>query len=162
MLSNKAWGTGEMDFLEVLDLVVDLLRSRGRVTYGVLKLQFQLDDTQMEVLKDELIYGQRLAIDEDGRVLVWTGETSSTSPSPSTPVGQSDIMQENRLTQTTSPPAQPPTPDAERRQLTVMFCDLVGSTELSGQLDPETLREVVRAYQEIAAEVIQHYEGYIA
>ena len=46
------------------------------------------------------------------------------------------------------------TPEAERRQLTVMFCDLVGSTDLSGKLDPEDLREVVRAYQEAAAEVI--------
>src|SRR5262249_33651663 len=47
-------------------------------------------------------------------------------------------------------------PEAERRQLTVMFCDLVGSTPLSGQLDPEDLRAVVRAYQEAAAAVIQH------
>ena len=53
-------------------------------------------------------------------------------------------------------------PKAERRQLTVMFCDLVGSTDLSSQLDPEDLREVVRAYQETAAEVIQRYEGHIA
>ncbi len=53
-------------------------------------------------------------------------------------------------------------PDAERRQLTVMFCDLVGSTDLSGTLDPEDLREVVRAYQETAAKVIQRYEGHIA
>jgi len=52
--------------------------------------------------------------------------------------------------------------DAERRQLTVMFCDLVGSTRLSGQLDPEDLCAVVRAYQEAAAEVIQPYNGHIA
>ena len=45
--------------------------------------------------------------------------------------------------------------EAERRQLTVMFCDLVGSTDLSGKLDPEDLREVVRAYQEAASEVIE-------
>ncbi|HKA54090.1 MAG TPA: adenylate/guanylate cyclase domain-containing protein, partial [Candidatus Binatia bacterium] len=50
----------------------------------------------------------------------------------------------------------------ERRQLTVMFCDLVGSTALSGQLDPEDLREVMRAYQETAAAVITRYDGYIA
>jgi class 3 adenylate cyclase len=54
------------------------------------------------------------------------------------------------------------TPEAERRQLTVLFCDLVGSTQLSGQLDPEDLRAVVRAYQEAAAAVIQQYEGHIA
>ena len=44
----------------------------------------------------------------------------------------------------------------------MLFCDLVGSTQLSGQLDPEDLRAVVRAYQEAAAEVIRHYEGHIA
>jgi class 3 adenylate cyclase/predicted ATPase len=52
--------------------------------------------------------------------------------------------------------------DAERRQMTVMFCDLVGSTRLSEQLDPEDLREVMRAYQEVCAKVIKRFEGYIA
>ncbi len=51
---------------------------------------------------------------------------------------------------------------AERRQMTVMFCDLVGSTPLSGQLDPEDLREVIRAYQEICERTISRYEGHIA
>ncbi len=51
---------------------------------------------------------------------------------------------------------------AERRQLTVMFCDLVGSTDLSGQLDPEDLREVVRAYQKTAEEIIRRFDGHIA
>src|SRR5262249_8231411 len=59
-------------------------------------------------------------------------------------------------------PVAPPTPEAERRQLTVMFCDLVDSTVLSGQLDPEDLREVVRAYQETCAKVIARFEGHIA
>ncbi len=52
--------------------------------------------------------------------------------------------------------------EAERRQLTVMFCDLVGSTALSGTLDPEDMREIVRAYQEACAEVIHSFEGHIA
>ena len=53
------------------------------------------------------------------------------------------------------------TPEAERRQLTVMFCDLVGSTPLAEQLDPEELREVIRSYQEVCAEVIDRFDGYI-
>ncbi|HEV8718494.1 MAG TPA: adenylate/guanylate cyclase domain-containing protein [Candidatus Binatia bacterium] len=53
-------------------------------------------------------------------------------------------------------------PEAERRQLTVMFCDLVGSTALSEQLDPEELREVVRAYQQASTVVIERYDGQIA
>jgi len=52
--------------------------------------------------------------------------------------------------------------DAERRQLTVMFCDLVGSTALSGQLDPEDLREVMRSYQETVAGVVSSYDGHVA
>ena len=52
--------------------------------------------------------------------------------------------------------------EAERRQLTVMFCDLVGSTELSQQLDPEDLRDVNRAYQDTCKSAIERYEGYVA
>ena len=64
--------------------------------------------------------------------------------------------------QETPPPVARATPEAERRQLTVLFCDLVGSTALSTQLDPEELREVVRAYQDTCAKVIARFEGYIA
>jgi class 3 adenylate cyclase/predicted ATPase len=58
-------------------------------------------------------------------------------------------------------PALPP-PEAERRHLTVLFCDLVGSTALTGRLDPEDYREVVRAYHQICAEVMQRFDGYLA
>jgi class 3 adenylate cyclase len=52
--------------------------------------------------------------------------------------------------------------EAERRQVTVMFCDLVASTEFSQQLDPEDYRAVVRAYQAAAAAALQPHDGYIA
>src|SRR2546423_8766642 len=52
--------------------------------------------------------------------------------------------------------------DAERRQLTVMFCDLVDSTTLSSQLDPEDYRDMVRAYQRVCAEDITRFDGHIA
>ena len=52
--------------------------------------------------------------------------------------------------------------EAERRQLTVMFCDLVGSTELSGRLDPEDLREVMRRYQDTVAGAVVRFEGHVA
>src|SRR5947209_3172602 len=51
---------------------------------------------------------------------------------------------------------------AERRRLTVMFCDLVGSTELSGQLDPEDLHDLINQYQQTCAEVVEHYGGHVA
>ena len=56
----------------------------------------------------------------------------------------------------------PPSSDAERRPLTVMFCDLADSTALSTKLDPEDLQDVIRSYQQLATTVIQEYEGFIA
>ncbi len=53
-------------------------------------------------------------------------------------------------------------PTAERRQLTVMFCDLAGSTALSTRLDPEDYRETIRAYQDVCAGLIARYDGYVA
>jgi class 3 adenylate cyclase/predicted ATPase len=61
----------------------------------------------------------------------------------------------------TAPP-RPASPEAERRQLTVMFCDLVGSTSLSEQLDPEELRAVMQAYQRACVAVITHFDGHVA
>src|SRR5687768_13635862 len=73
-----------MTFEELLDQAIDMLWRRGRVTYRALKLQFQLDDDTLDVLKDELIYGQQLAVDEAGRVLVW-GDPSATPPAATAP-----------------------------------------------------------------------------
>jgi class 3 adenylate cyclase len=64
--------------------------------------------------------------------------------------------------QETPPPVAQGTPEAERRQLTVLFCDLVDSTVLAHQLDPEELRAVVRAYQDTCARVIARFDGHIA
>src|SRR5580704_14236887 len=60
-------------------------------------------------------------------------------------------------------PSDAPAPtDAERRQLTVMFCDLVGSTELSARLDPEDLRDVIAAYHRAVADVVRSFDGFVA
>ena len=66
-----------MTFEEILDQAIAMLQRRGRLTYGTLRLQFGLNDEQLAVLKEELIDAQRLAVDERGTVLVWTGETAS-------------------------------------------------------------------------------------
>ena len=148
-----------MTFDEVLDQVRELLQSKGRVAYRALKRRFELDDEYLEDLKAELIDAEHVARDEDGRVLVWTGSTAAISSS------------QPLVPQTTDSESHTPNPpprtlaiqrEAERRQLTVMFCDLVGSTALSEQLDPEELREVIRLYQETCTAVIQRYAGHIA
>jgi class 3 adenylate cyclase len=153
-----------VDFVAVVDQVIALLRQRGRVAYRTLKVQFTLDDDALEALKDELLYAQQLARDEDDRILVWTGDaqTPPAPPPPSSQHASPPATPEAAQPQTAPPPAAPSTPEAERRQLTVLFCDLVGSTALSAQLDPEELREVVRAYQDTCAKVIARFEGYIA
>jgi class 3 adenylate cyclase len=149
-----------MDYDAVLAQVLALLQQEQRVAYRILKRRLQLDDEILEDLKDDLIYAKKLAVDEEGRVLVWTGGTSSAPttafpvPLPATPDVSPAQGEGSRVAS--------PTPEAERRQLTVLFCDLVDSTRLSTQLDPEDLREVVRAYQAACAEVIQRFDGHIA
>src|SRR5262249_10616862 len=147
---------------DVLDQILELLRHRKRLTYRLLQREFALDDATLADLKDELIYAQKLAVEEDERVLVWVGDTEGTREVPSPPA---QTPQQSALQATQPPHASPPaprSPEAERRQLTVLFCDLVDSTTLSSQLDPEELREVVRAYQDTCAKVIARFEGHIA
>jgi TOMM system kinase/cyclase fusion protein len=153
-----------MEFYAVLDQVVALLQRRGRVTYNALKLQFHLDDDQLAALKDELLYAHPQVVEDVGRGLRWTGDAAAaqTPASPAPEQAPPPVSQADYLPQGASPPSTPHPPDAERRQLTVLFCDLVDSTVLASQLDPEDWREVVRAYQETCAKVIARYEGHIA
>src|SRR5262245_9732985 len=136
-----------MTFDEILEQAIEILRRRGRLTYRALKRQFDLDDAYLDDLKEELIYGQRLARDEDDRVLVWLVETASVSPPTSVPI---------------SAPAADPQPsplaytppyltekiltsrsalEGERKQVTVLFADLKGSMELLADRDPEEARQ---------------------
>jgi class 3 adenylate cyclase len=61
-----------------------------------------------------------------------------------------------------APSAPLPLDTAERRQVTVMFADLVGSTALSARMDPEDLREVISAYQKCVAETVRRFDGFVA
>ena len=76
-----------MDFYEVVGQVLELLQRQARVSYRALKRQFGIDDEYIEDLKEEIIEAQRLAVDENGRVLVWVGDEESAPPTstPSTP-----------------------------------------------------------------------------
>src|SRR5215468_707951 len=127
-----------MTFDDILDQAIAMLQRRGRLTYRTLNRQFQLDDETLEDLKFELIEGQRLATDENGTVLIWTGETASGQEvaAPSVQPMQQPAAQGQSSPEVTPHVTASPSPDAERRQLTVMFIDLVDSTKLSSQLDP--------------------------
>jgi class 3 adenylate cyclase len=152
-----------MEFYEVLAEVIQLLQREGRASYRALKRQFNLDDAYIEDLKEELLFSHPV-IDEDGRGLVWNGETDATSESTSqpNPPEPQPIVEQAQSVQETSSPVEPHTPEAERRQLTVMFIDIVESTALSGELDPEDYREVVRQYQQVCSEVVKRYHGHVA
>jgi hypothetical protein len=67
-----------------------------------------------------------------------------------------------RMSSVAGAAAGPSPTDAERRQITVLFSDLVGSTALSACLDPEDLREIISAYQKCAAETVRRFDGYVA
>jgi len=102
-------------------------------------------------------------VDQDNTMLVWTG--GSSVPVPVSPPPSRTLLpdiQEPHLPPRSSAPDVQRAPEAERRQLTVMFCDLVDSTTLSSQLDPEEYREVVRAYHATGADVIQRFDGHVA
>src|SRR5712691_9280396 len=150
-----------MTFYEMLEQVITLLQRHGRLSYRALKVQFELDDDRLDLLKAELLYAQYPIADDNGRGLVWTGESGGVQEPAPPQSTQQPVAQQDQPTQA-EPPTEHRSPEAERRQLTVMFCDLVDSTKLSSQLDPEDYREVVRAYQRVCTEVIQRYDGHVA
>src|SRR4029453_3950302 len=115
-----------MDLYDILDQIIALLQRRGRVTYNALKLQFALDDDQLAVLKDELLYAHPQVVDDAGRGLRWTDDTATTqAPAPPAPPhAPQPVTQADHPPQDASPRTTPRSPEAERRQLTVLFCDL--------------------------------------
>ena len=150
-----------MTFEEILDQAIAMLQRRGRLTYGTLKRQFQLDDAALEDLQNELIKGQRLARDEDGEVLVWIG-AAVPPPAPAP----------------TPPPATAPAPlaytppylvekilttrsalEGERKQVTVLFADLKGSTELIRDLDPEAAQTLLDPALQRMMDAVHRFEG---
>ena len=150
-----------MTFEEILDQAMAMLQRRGRLTYSTLKRQFQLDEDALNDLKDELIYGQRLAADEDGRVLVWTGPLGTTLPATSAPAGtpaQAPLaytplyLAEKILTSRSAL-------EGERKQVTVLFADLKDSTELIRGLDPEAAQQLLDPALHRMMDAVHRFEG---
>ena len=129
-----------MSFLETVGRAKAYLRENRRVSVRALALEFELSEELLAALVEELTEVQELAVLE-GAILVWTGGEAS-------------------KTETEEPPAG--TPEAERRQLTVLFCDLVDSTRLASGVDPEDWRDVIRGYQECATQAVEAFDGYVA
>jgi class 3 adenylate cyclase/tetratricopeptide (TPR) repeat protein len=148
-----------MDFVAVVDQVITLLRQRGRVTYRLLKRQFQLDDEALDDVKVELIKGQRLAADEDGAVLVWIGDAAAPpapavapAPTPAPLTYTPSYLAEKILTSRSAL-------EGERKQVTVLFADLKGSMELLAERDPEDARQLLDPVLERMMTAVHRYEG---
>ena len=147
-----------MDFVAVVDQAIVLLRQRGRLTYRTLQLQFQLEAEHLEALKDELIKGQRLATDEDGEVLVWIGNAAS-PPAPAAPAAPvtpltytPSYLAEKILTSKSAL-------EGERKQVTVLFADLKGNTELIRDLDPEAGQVLLDTALQHMMDAVHRFEG---
>jgi len=161
-----------VDFEQVLKEVVWRLVTEGSVSYRRIKRSFELDDDALEDARRVLIGALHIATDLDGEFLVLAAEGRLARPEgialpqplpalrhaekPATPAAQRD------LSVAASPAAIAAAPEAERRQLTVMFCDLVGSTALSTAMDPEDLRDVIASFQSRSSAAIRRYDGFVA
>ena len=152
-------------FLEIVDRTRALLQERGRISLRALRREFSLEEEALEDLAAEL--ADLGVATRDGNALVLPAG-ATTVPQPSVPAPAPVLPS---APPAPSPPARPeaaPTPGAytpeggERRQLTVMFCDLVGSTELAQHLDPEELSEVLRAYRAVCTEATKRFDGHVA
>src|SRR3989442_2170998 len=146
-----------MTFEEVLDQAMAMLRRRGRLTYRTLQLQFQLDEAHLEALKDELMYGQRLARDEEGAVLVWMGDTASAvTPEPvqaPAPLAYTPPYLTEKILTSRNALA------GERKQVTVLFADLKDSTELIRGLDPEAAQQLLDPALHHMMDAVHRFEG---
>src|SRR5499426_1191505 len=115
------WSTCHMDYDELVAKVIELLQREKRVPYRVLKRRFELDDDYIEDLKIDLIEAKQLAVDENDRILVWIGDAQEVADPSAQPTPKPDVQAQPATQVEPLSTASPP--DAERRQLTVMFCD---------------------------------------
>ena len=113
-----------MTFDEVLAQVHTLLQQEKRVSYRALKLRFSINDDYLEGLKDELIHAKRVAVDEDGKVLVWAGSTESKVQSL-----ESDKAQSSRFKVENSPESKVQGPRSQNTDPRPLTPDPQGEAE---------------------------------
>ena len=142
------------------------LEALGLEKYGDVFADNDIDFEILPCLTEEHLEKLGVSIGNRIRILKAIGTLEPGSIEPPTAIPSNQPSANVSITEpvdiTPAAPELAPANDAERRPLTVMFCDLADSTELSTQLDPEDLQDVIRAYQETCTEIIQRYEGFIA
>ena len=135
-----------MKFSEIVDHTISLLERKGRVSYRALQMEFDLSEDQLAALVEEIQFTRDDIEEVDGRGLRLSTQLSG---------DKTEITSAYESSSANSS-------IGDRRQLTVVFCDVVESTSLSDRLDPEALQEIIRAYQSASAQAIQKFDGYIA
>jgi predicted ATPase/class 3 adenylate cyclase len=164
-----------MDLYAVIDQVVALLQTHGRLTYRALKLQFQLEDEHVAALKEELIDARELAVDREGKMLVWRGAAVTASAAskagalpqlspvqkPLTPASYTPLHLAQRILAEQAAMEARAIPDGERKTITALFADIKGSMALLEHLDPEEARSLIDPALTLMMEAVHRYEGYV-
>jgi class 3 adenylate cyclase len=123
--------------------IVDWLKQLGMSEYAERFVESDIDTSVLRDLTDQDLKELGVSLGHRRKMLRAIAELAGATP--------------------TSPQPEPRSQDtAERRQVTVMFSDLVGSTALSARTDPEDLREVIAAYQKCVANTVQRFDGFVA
>src|SRR5262249_30009776 len=127
--------------------IADWLEKLGMSEYAQSFTEHKIDISVLAYLTDQDLKDIGIPLGHRRKLLAAIGElTGAAAATPKPAVGKEPDAQEG----------------AERRQITVMFSDLVGSTALSTQMDPEDLREVIWAYQKCVADTVRRFEGFVA
>jgi class 3 adenylate cyclase/predicted ATPase len=156
-----------MDLYAVSDQVAALLQQRGRLAYRMLKLQFHLDDEQLEALKEELIEVKELAVDKEGKMLVWKGAEGmpappSGAPSPAQPpASYTPLHLAERIRAEQAALEARGAAEGERKTITALFADIKGSMALIEDLDPEEARALIDPALHRMMDAVHRYEGYV-
>jgi class 3 adenylate cyclase len=129
-----------------LQPIADWLEKLGLGQYAQRFTENEIDVSVLRHLTDQDLKDMGVPLGHRRKILAAISEAAGTT-APAEPVDEV---------------ASTPRDTAERRQVTVMFSDLAGSTALSAQMDPEDLREVIAAYQKCVAETVQRFGGFVA
>jgi class 3 adenylate cyclase/predicted ATPase len=143
-----------MAFRQAIREALWVLLAEGRISLRRLRHEFDLDEDQVGALCHELVDVKGWAVLETADILA----RAEFKPGPARPLPAATVGQ----LRTADAAVAEPLPGGQRRHLTVMFCDLVGSTALSTQLDPEDMQNLIAAYHDAVAPVIRRHDGFIA
>jgi class 3 adenylate cyclase/tetratricopeptide (TPR) repeat protein len=148
-------------FNDILSQTIAMLQQHGRVSYRALKRQFAIDDDYLEDLKEAILFAHPQVVDEGGRGLVWTVDTTAVSLATDMPVPA-----QARAPLTYTPPylqekilASRAALEGERKQVTVLFADIKDSTELIKDLDAEAAQQLLDPALHHMMDAVHRFEG---